>query len=30
MNQLLKYKKLHDTGVISEEEYENKKKEILG
>lgn len=30
MNQLLKYKKLHDTGVISEEEYENKKKEIFG
>ena len=30
MNQLLKYKKLYDAGVISEEEYENKKKEILG
>ena len=30
VNQLLKYKKLYDTGVISEEEYENKKKEILG
>ena len=28
--QLLKYKKLYDSGVISEEEYENKKKEILG
>ena len=28
--QLLKYKKLRDSGVITEEEYENKKKEILG
>ena len=28
--QLLKYKKLRDAGAISEEEYENKKKEILG
>ena len=28
--QLLKYKKLFDSGVITEEEYENKKKEILG
>ena len=30
VNQLLKYKKLYDSGAISEEEYENKKKEILG
>ena len=28
--QLLKYKKLCDSGVITKEEYENKKKEILG
>ena len=28
--QLLKYKKLYDAGVITKEEYENKKKEILG
>ena len=30
VNQLLKYKKLYDAGALSEEEYENKKKEILG
>ena len=30
VNQLLKYKKLYDSGAISEEEYESKKKEILG
>ena len=30
VNQLLKYKKLYDSGAISEEEYENKKKVILG
>ena len=28
--QLLKYKKLYDEGAITQEEYENKKKEILG
>ena len=28
--QLLKYKKLYDSGAISQEEYDNKKKEILG
>ena len=28
--QLLKYKKLYDAGAITQEEYENKKKEILG
>ena len=30
VNQLLKYKKLLDAGVISQEEYDNKKKELLG
>ena len=30
VSQLLKYKQLLDAGVITEEEYENKKKEILG
>lgn len=29
VSQLLKYKKLLDAGVITEEEYENKKKELL-
>ena len=28
--QLLKYKKLYDAGAISQEEYKNKKKSILG
>ena len=30
INQMIKYKKLLDAGVISQEEYEEKKKEILG
>ena len=30
VSQLLKYKQLLDAGAITEEEYENKKKEIIG
>ena len=30
VNEMLKYKKLLDAGAITQEEYDNKKKEILG
>lgn len=30
ISQMIKYKKLLDAGVITQEEYDNKKKEILG